>query len=164
MLNYLALWCDPKNWERIFRAPLENLQRTFREPQRTYPQNLREPSENLQRISENLQRTSREPSENLFFSFLVAENLQITHAGISRDILGILRDGRGRARASNLYQASKNPFRQCLVGEDVFCGWSRGRERLITTRLGWNNIHWKYSNQTPKHRNDWKWSNIHKSV
>ena len=48
------------------RDPNQFFFETFREPQRT---------------SENLQRTFREPSENLFFTFLVAENLQRTHAG-----------------------------------------------------------------------------------
>ena len=60
-----------------------------------------EPSENLQRTQENLQRTFREPSENLFFTFLVAGNLQRTHAGTREPGSG---NFAGRTRAADRQQ------------------------------------------------------------
>ena len=88
---YLFLYCRELNLHpKVKQLGLKIRLRVYelpnqRDPNQFFFETFREPSENLR---ENSQRTFREPSENLFFTFLVAENLQRTLGTRFRELCG----------------------------------------------------------------------------
>ena len=68
--------------------------------------------------TEQNHRATRQSNTTEQHSERTSVNFQRTHTGISQDIPGILQEGDGRGRASNVYQANKNPSSTALlVGE-----------------------------------------------